>query len=86
MKTPVANTHRLLIDTNVLVRFAVGSVNRQRIETFKRTRQYTVQDLNLLVGLLSRWRSHYTVPHVLAEVSNLTDLGGEERGRIKRAA
>jgi hypothetical protein len=34
----------LLIDTNLLVLFAVGTVNRNRIEKFKRTRQYTKTD------------------------------------------
>ena len=74
---------RLLLDTNILVLFAVGTVNRQRIPTFKRTSQYTVQDFDLLIGVLQQWRLHYTVPHVLAEVSNLTDLAGVERLRVR---
>jgi hypothetical protein len=31
----------LLIDTNLLVLLTVGAVSRNRIETFKRTRQYS---------------------------------------------
>ena len=42
----------LLIDTNLLVLFAVGSVNRGRIENFKRTRQYTIRDFELLLQVL----------------------------------
>jgi rRNA-processing protein FCF1 len=79
----LAGTHRLLLDTNVLVLFAVGTVNRQRIETFKRTSQYTRQDFDLLLRVFGK-RSLYTVPHVLAEVSNLTDLPGVERLKVRQ--
>jgi hypothetical protein len=68
-----------LVDTNLLVLFAVGTVNRNRIETFKRTRKYTKSDYNLLVRVLAKFEPCYTIAHVLAEVSNLTDLPGSER-------
>lgn len=74
----------LLLDTNVLVLFVVGTVNPRRIETFKRTRQYTIQDFDLLRRVLKKWATYYTVPHVLAEVSNLTDLGGVELRHARR--
>ena len=76
-----ASGHRsgLLIDTNLLVLFVVGAVNRKRVESFKRTRQYTAGDFELLLREIGRWQSVHTVPHVLAEVSNLTDLEGIER-------
>jgi hypothetical protein len=54
-------------------------VNRSRIETFKRTRQYSKGDYDLLIRVLARFRILFTVAHVLAEVSNLTDLPGAER-------
>jgi predicted nucleic acid-binding protein len=69
----------LLVDTNLLVLYAVGTVNRNRIETCKRTRQYTRDDYDLLVRVLGNFEHLYTVAHVLAEVSNLTDLKGPER-------
>jgi len=69
----------LLVDTNLLVLLAVGTVNRSRIETFKRTRQYTQNDFDLLVRVLNNFGRLFTVAHVLAEVSNLTDLPGGER-------
>jgi len=74
-----ATTCGLLVDANLLVLFAVGTVNRDRIETFKRTRQYSKTDYDLLLRVLARFESLYTVAHVLAEVSNLTDLPGNER-------
>ncbi len=83
MTSAAIRTDRLLVDTNLLVLYAVGTVNRNRIEAFKRTSKYTVQDFELLLRVLWQWRSLHTVPHVLAEVSNLTDLRGEERSRSR---
>jgi len=79
-----AATAGLLVDTNLLVLFAVGTVNRNRIQTFKRTRQYTKPDYDLLLRVLGRFSPLYTVAHVLAEVSNLTDLPGSERQQARR--
>src|SRR5947209_18915054 len=78
---PVGSSDRsgLLIDTNLLVLFTVGVVNRGRIENFKRTRQYTERDYDLLLRVLEKTAPLYTVAHVLAEVSNLIDLAGSER-------
>ena len=71
----------VLIDTNLLVLFAVGTVNRNRISAFKRTNKYTPQDYDLLV--LQAFGKWFTVAHVLAEVSNLTDLSGMERLQVR---
>jgi hypothetical protein len=54
-------------------------VNRNRIETFKRTSQYSKANYDLLLRVLAGFRPLYTLPDVLAEVSNLTDLHGPER-------
>jgi hypothetical protein len=74
----------LLIDTNLLVLFAVGSVNRERIERFKRTQQYRKGDYDLLIRVIGHFRILYTVAHVMAEVSNLTDLDEPERLEVRR--
>ena len=78
---------KLLVDTNLLVLFVVGSVNPNRIEAFKRTRAYTKMDFQLLRRILGNFDSLYTVAHVMAEVSNLSDLEGAEmlkaRGILK---
>ncbi len=73
----------LLVDTNLLVLFTVGSVNPNRIESFKRTSQYSRHDYELLVRIMGRFEHLYTVAHVAAEVSNLTDLTGVERLRAR---
>ncbi len=69
----------LLIDTNLLVFYTVGTVNQSRIENFKRTSQYSEQDYELLLRVIQKITPLYTVAHVMAEVSNLTDLSGPER-------
>lgn len=69
----------LLIDTNLLVLFIVGLVNVKRIPIFKRTDKYTADDFELLVTFSEQFKTFYTLPHVMAEVSNLTDLTGIER-------
>jgi len=73
-----ARANGLLIDTNLLVLLIVGSVNRDRISRFKRTTAYSSADWDLLTGILEQISHRYTLPHVLAEVSALTDLKGPE--------
>jgi hypothetical protein len=68
----------LLIDTGLLVLFTVGSVNPARIERFKRTSMYNREDHQLLTRIMSSASALFTVAHVMSEVSNLTDLKGEE--------
>jgi predicted nucleic acid-binding protein len=68
----------LLVDTNLLVLLIVGSVNRDRVSQFKRTTAYSSADWDLLIGILEQISQRYTLPHVLAEVSALTDLRGPE--------
>ncbi len=66
------------IDTNLPFLLIVGRANRLRIGQFKRTRSYTSQDHELLLGVLQPVSKLYAVPHVFAEVSNLIDLQGDE--------
>ena len=75
------NKHRskgVLVDTNLLVLLLVGSVNRRRILEFKRTQSFTMQDFDLLSRLIAWFEKLITTPHVLSQVSDLTDLAGEE--------
>lgn len=73
-----ARSNGILVDTNLLVLLVVGSVSRDRIARFKRTTSYSAADWDLLIGILEQIALRYTVPHVLAEVSALTDLKGPE--------
>jgi rRNA-processing protein FCF1 len=73
-----ARINGILVDTNLLVLLIVGSVNRERVSQFKRTSDYSPADWDLLIGILEQISRRYTLPHVLAEVSTLTDLKGTE--------
>ena len=71
-----ARARGILIDTNLIVLLIVGSVNRDRIPHFKRTSGYTPADWDLLTGILEQIPRRYAIPHILSEVSALTDLKG----------
>jgi len=73
-----ARKNGILIDSNLLVLLIVGGVNRDRISRFKRTANYSSADWDLLSGILEQISRRYTLPHVLAELSTLTDLKGPE--------
>jgi hypothetical protein len=62
----------ILIDTNLLVLLVTGVYRRERVSTFNRTRQYTLEDFDLLVDLIRRFRRRIVTPHILAEADNLT--------------
>jgi predicted nucleic acid-binding protein len=83
-RSPATNQRRLLVDANLLVLYVVGNVNRDRIETFKRTNRYKASDFDLLTRWLDQFDSLVTVSHVWAEVSNLTDLKGPERSQARQ--
>jgi rRNA-processing protein FCF1 len=73
----------VLVDTNLLVLHLVGNVNKSRISSFKRTGAYNAKDFDLLERLLGHFGKLVTTPHVLTEVSNLTDLPGKELHTIR---
>ena len=61
----------VLIDSNLLLLLAVGFYRRQRVETFKRTRRYSVDDFNLMWRVLGYFERCITTPNILTEVNNL---------------
>jgi rRNA-processing protein FCF1 len=67
----------VLVDTNILLLFLVGLFDRTQIIRFKRTRAYSVEDYDLLAGLLSRFDRIVTTPHILSEVNSLARQLGE---------
>jgi hypothetical protein len=64
-------TKGILIDTNLMVLIAVGNYNADRILTFKRTIQYTLEDYDLILRIVGYFERRITTPHILAEVDNL---------------
>jgi hypothetical protein len=73
-----------LIDANLLVLLLVGAVNKQRILNFKRTQDFTIEDFELLTRLIDWFGKIVATPHVLSQVSDLTDLSGKELHEIRR--
>jgi hypothetical protein len=66
-----------LIDSNLLLAYFIGSYDSQAMLNFKRTRSFTVRDLDLMKKLLSLFKKIVTTPNVLTEVSNLAGQLGD---------
>lgn len=62
----------LLVDTNLLLLYAVGLFDKDLIGRYKRTNEYTVEDFEIVSDVARRSPRLITTPHILAEVSNLT--------------
>jgi rRNA-processing protein FCF1 len=61
----------LLIDSNLLLLLFVGLRDRNRIQKFKRTAQFTISDFERLSAFIGRFKEVVTTPSILTEVSNL---------------
>jgi rRNA-processing protein FCF1 len=72
----------ILIDTNILLLWFVGSTNRARISLFNRTEKFLPEDYDTLVEILSYFSKKVTTPNILTEVNSLVDkLGEPERSK-----
>jgi hypothetical protein len=69
----------ILIDANLLLLYAVGKTNKQRIPRFKRTEKYSIADFELRERLAAQFKTPITTPHFLTQVCDLAQLGGKER-------
>lgn len=63
----------VLVDTNLLLLYVVGSHDRRMIESFKRTQGYTAEDFRRLLAFVSRFERIVTTPNILTEASNLSE-------------
>jgi rRNA-processing protein FCF1 len=72
----------ILIDTNILLLWLVGSTNKARITQFNRTQGFVPEDYELLVDIFQTFSKIFTTPNILTEVSNLINqLGEPERSK-----
>jgi len=72
----------LIVDTNILLLFFVGSVNKKRISQFNRTEQFLPKDYDLLVEIISYFSKIVVTPNILTEVSNfINQLSEPERSQ-----
>ena len=84
--TALLNKYRgkgVFVDSNLLVLLLVGRLNADRIQKFKRTRDFTIEDFKILEELI-HWFGEPIIAtaHVLSQVSDLTDLSGGEKRSI----
>lgn len=63
----------LLIDTNLLLVYFIGRYDRERLSTFKRTAKYSPDDYIIIARFIGYFRLLVTTPHILTEVSNLSN-------------
>lgn len=68
----------ILIDTNLLILFIVGTFDVNLIEKFKRTNTYSKEDFEYLSKFLMNFKTFYFTPNILTEVTNLTDSINQE--------
>ncbi len=74
----------VFLDTNLFVLLLVGLVNAERIQQFKRTQDFTKDDFRTLKSLVAWFGAPLiATPHVLSQVSDLTDLFGQERIAVR---
>ncbi|MDT9179225.1 MAG: PIN domain-containing protein [Limnospira sp. PMC 1291.21] len=72
----------ILVDTNILLLWFVGATNRDRISRFKRTQQFSTEDYDLLIRIISDFHLIVTTPNILTEVNSLANqLAGDERNK-----
>ncbi len=73
----------MIVDTNVLLLFLVGSLDLKLIAKHKRVNQFTVEDFRLLNQLLRQFGAILTTPNVLTEVTNLAmQIGGNAKEKL----
>lgn len=63
----------VLIDTNILLLFIVGSLNPDLIPKVSRTANFSFQDFQIVEKTIDFFDNKITTPHILTEVSNLID-------------
>ena len=59
----------VVIDTNILLLLFIGTYDKHLITTFKRTKQYTEDDYDILQTSLEG-KTLVTTPNILTEISN----------------
>lgn len=68
----------LLIDTNLLVLFVAGNLDKSKVGRHRRLRQFDTIDLDRVTQLAEANPKHVSTPNVLSEVSNHLNSGDQE--------
>ena len=62
----------VVVDTDLLILYIIGSCSPDYISKFNRTYQYTIEDFQIINNLLQLFKSIIITPQILSELSNLT--------------
>jgi hypothetical protein len=62
---------KIILDSNLLLLFVVGTASRSYIKIHKKLKSYTEEDFDLLCNLLSTATEILVTPNTLTETSNL---------------
>ncbi len=62
----------LLVDSNLLLTYFIGSFDLELLARFERTRAFAADDFALLGRFIKSFSKRVTTPNVLTEVSNLS--------------
>lgn len=65
------NLEILLIDTNLLLLYVVGTASRHYISTHKRLTSFLSKDFDVLLDLMKKAKTVLVTPNTLTETSNL---------------
>jgi hypothetical protein len=68
----------VVMDTNVLLLYAIGTYDVAQIEKFKRTQSFTSIDFGYLLEFLEQFDCLLTTPNLLTELTNLTEGFNEQ--------
>ncbi len=60
----------VLIDTNLLLLYLIGTYDPEKISAFKKTCEFNLEDFRLLDQLIGFFPKIFTTPHILTEVSD----------------
>jgi hypothetical protein len=66
-------TRGVLLDSNLLLLYVVGSHDERLIESFKRTKAFTTDDFRLLARIVHFFERVVTTPDVLTEVNGFSN-------------
>lgn len=61
----------VLVDTNLLLLFIVGSLDPELISRHSRTARFTYDDFQIINRVIDFFETKISTPHILTEVSNL---------------
>ena len=63
----------VIIDSNLLIYYFIGSYNFNLVKSYKRTRRYGENGYKIIYNVVKLFDRIITSPHILAEISNLSN-------------